>query len=107
MPVTSSSSCSAAPRYPGSSLAVSGEIRAIANAAGLAIDDPAGSDQAAPDPSAPDPTAVPDASGTDAAAPDRTSQTPEWLPAVIGAGALGGFLLLVMIGLALRATRRR
>jgi hypothetical protein len=79
-----------------------GEIRAIANAAGLAIDDPAGSDQAAPDP-----TAAPAATGTDAAAPDRTSQTPEWLPAVIGAGALGGFLLLVMIGLALRATRRR
>ena len=84
-----------------------GEIRAIANAAGLAVDDPAGSDQAAPDPSAPDPTADPAASGTDAAAPDRTSQTPEWLPAVIGAGALGGFLLLVMIGLALSATRRR
>ena len=40
----------------------------------------------------------------DPAAPE---QTPEWLPAVIGAGALGGFLLLVMIGLALRATRRR
>ena len=49
-----------------------GEIRAIADAAGLAVDDPAGSDQAAPDPGAPDSTAVPAASGTDAAAPDRT-----------------------------------
>jgi hypothetical protein len=82
-----------------------GEIRAIANAAGLAVDDPAGSDQAAPDPSAPDSTAAPAASGANAS--DRTNQTPEWSPAVIGAGALGGFLLLVMIGLALRATRRR
>ena len=81
-----------------------GEIRTIQNAAGLVADDPAESDQAVPGPNAPDPTAIPEAAGADAASSD---QTPEWLPAVIGAGALGGFLLLVMIGLALRATRRR
>ena len=81
-----------------------GEIRTIANAAGLVTDDSAGSGQAAPDRSAPDSTAAPEAAG---AAPDQTSQTPEWLPALVGAGALGGFLLLVMIGLSLRATRRR
>jgi hypothetical protein len=81
-----------------------GEIRTVAEAAGLVADDPTGSGQPVPDPSAPAPTAAPDAAGADVAAPGRT---PEWLPAVIGAGALGGFLLLVMIGLALRATRRR
>jgi hypothetical protein len=81
-----------------------GEIRTIANAAGLVTDDPADSDQTAPDRSAADPTADPVATGADAASPD---QTPEWLPALIGAGALGGFLLIVMIGLAVRATRRR
>lgn len=79
-----------------------GEIRTIPDAAALVAEATAGSDQAVPGPSASDPTAAPDA-----AAPDRTGQSPEWLPALIGAGVLGGFLVLVMIGLALRATRRR
>jgi hypothetical protein len=72
---------------------VAGEIRVVPNAARLL-------DAAASDP-------APGGGGSNEATPDRaTEPAPEWLPAAIGAGLLGGLLLLVVLALAVRGARR-
>lgn len=78
---------------------VPGQIRTVPNAVALVVEDPIPG-RTAPEPSNPD-QGDPDASSTPSEA------MPEWLPAAIGAGVLGGLLLVVMIALAVRAARRR
>lgn len=66
-----------------------GEIRVVPGAVGLAMAAAtAGGGAADPAPSAP------------------SAAAPEWLPAAIGAGVLGGVLLLVVVAMAVRARRR-
>ncbi len=75
---------------------VAGEIRSVPDAAELIVDEPA--------------DAVPDGSGSGEPAPDggrAAEPMPEWLPAAVGAAALGGLLLVVILALAVRGARRR